>query len=47
MAGLLALAWRHGTLKRLADAIRDRIEAARNPVPSAGNEEGDAYTPAP
>lgn len=47
MAGLLALAWRHGTLQRLADAIRGRIEAARNPVPSTGNEEGDAYTPAP
>jgi hypothetical protein len=35
MAGLLALSWRHGTLQRLADAIRGRIEAARNPVPSA------------
>lgn len=47
MAGLLTLAFRHGTLQRLADAIRRRMEAARNPVPSAGNEEGDAYTPAP
>jgi hypothetical protein len=47
MAGLLALAWRHGTLQRLAEAIRRRMEAAQNSVPSAGNEEGDAYTPAP
>lgn len=47
VAGLLALAWRHGTLQRLAEAIRRRMEATQNPVPSAGNEEGGAYTPAP
>jgi hypothetical protein len=46
-AGLLALAWRHGTLQRLADAIRRAMEAARSRVPGAGDEEGDAYTPAP
>ena len=46
-AGLIALAWRHGTLQRLADAIRRAMEAARNRVPNGGDEEGDAYTPAP
>jgi hypothetical protein len=47
MAGLLALAWRHGTLQRLAEAIRRGVEAAPDRVPDAGEEGGDAYTPAP
>ncbi|MGH2489141.1 MAG: hypothetical protein ACRDFR_05965, partial [Candidatus Limnocylindria bacterium] len=47
MAGLLALAWRHGTLLRLADGARRGMDAARNRVPNGGDEEGDAYTPAP
>ncbi|MGH2462480.1 MAG: lamin tail domain-containing protein [Candidatus Limnocylindria bacterium] len=46
MVGLLTLAWRRGTLRRLADQIVLAAQA-RGRVSEDGSEEDESYTPAP
>ena len=47
LAGLVALAWRTGTMTRAATSARLAVERARNGGPEAGIEEDESYTPAP
>jgi len=47
VAGLLALAWRTGTMTRAAASARLAVERARNRGPNSGIEEDESYTPGP
>ncbi len=47
VAGLLALAWRTGTMTRAAATARLAVERARRGGLEAGIEEDESYTPAP
>jgi len=47
LAGLIALAWRHGTLRRLTEHVVLAVAQARDRAPASGNEEDESYTPAP
>jgi hypothetical protein len=46
LAGLVVLAWRHGTWARLQGEMERRMAVIRSVTPGGG-EEDDAYTPAP
>jgi hypothetical protein len=47
VAGLLTLAWRHGTLRRAMTEIRRVAAQLGGEVDDGGNEEDESYTPAP
>jgi hypothetical protein len=47
VAGLLTLAWRHGTLRRAMSEIQHLTAPAAGEAHDGGDEEDESYTPAP
>jgi hypothetical protein len=47
VAGLLTLAWRHGTLRRAMTEIQRVTAQVGGEADDGGNEEDESYTPAP
>jgi len=47
VAGLLTLAWRHGTLRRAVNEIQHATGRAGGEAHDGGDEEDESYTPAP
>jgi hypothetical protein len=47
VAGLLTLAWRHGTLRRAVNEIQHATRRAGGEAQDGGDEEDESYTPAP